>query len=190
MAAAGKCSQYPRSLASLWVLLSFSAALLITSCSRTVVGGYTDSPDKKYRIYGRVYGAFGRSFLASPTKTVRISIVRSTDNGALFEKEYRVKGFDVGWDAAWKGNEELTVVVFDYGPGVEFHGQKQDEPKRREIRTMTYYYDRTAEHFTERRGLFTTATDITTPPPAGGSPETHWESVSDLISTASFSMVQ
>ena len=34
------------------------AVLGANGCSRTVVGGYTDSSDNKYRVYGRVYGAY------------------------------------------------------------------------------------------------------------------------------------
>src|SRR5437867_1671922 len=108
------------------VALFFSCVLLLiavlgaTGCSRTVHGGFVDSPDKKYRFYGRVYGAYGRSFLENTAKTVWISIVANDANETLlFRKEYRVNGSDVGWDATWDNQDNLTVVIYDYGIGVE-----------------------------------------------------------------------
>ena len=133
---------------SIFLILGlFSCALI--GCSRTVIGGYTDSPDKKYRLYGRVYGAYGRSFFESTTKTVRISIVANDEKESLlFTKDYRVKGFDVGWDVIWKDANNLSLFIYDYGPNVEFSGLQKDEPPRRPIATMTYRFDANRATFT------------------------------------------
>ena len=78
--------------------------LLLPGCSRTVIGGFVDSPDSKYRMYGRVYGVFGRAFLDDTDKTVRISIVlNDARETILFRKEIRVKGSDVGWHYQGRG---------------------------------------------------------------------------------------
>ena len=104
-----------------------------------MTGGFTDSPDKKYRVYGRVFGALGHTFADDTRKTVRISIVANDTNATLlFRKEYRVKGADVGWDATWNDHNDLSVVIYDYGPGVTFHGLRKDEPPRRLFRTIGY----------------------------------------------------
>jgi hypothetical protein len=47
----------------------------LPSCSRTVLGGYQDSPAEKFRVYGRIYGAYCRSFRDNTRKTIRVSIV-------------------------------------------------------------------------------------------------------------------
>jgi hypothetical protein len=136
--------------------LLYSAFLLglvmaFLGCSRTVTGGFDDSLDKKYRVYGRVFGAYGRSFIDNSRKTVRISIVANdTNETLLFRKGYRVEGSDVSWDSTWDERNDLTVVIYDYGPGVLFTGLKKDAPPRRHIRTMAYQFDPKTGAFTEQ----------------------------------------
>ncbi|MCW5554630.1 MAG: hypothetical protein KIS67_21025 [Verrucomicrobiae bacterium] len=130
-----------------------AAALLMASigCSRTVTGGFCDAPDNKHRMYGRVYGALGHAFVDETAKTVRISIVETDGNERLlFRKEYRVRGSDIGWEAIWNGNHELTVVIYDYGAGVQFHGFKESEPPRRNIRSLKYRFNPSSANFTEQ----------------------------------------
>ena len=130
--------------------LLFLTILLNLGCSRSVVGGYIDSPDKQYRVYGRVYGIYGRTLLDSPSKTVRISIVKAVGNETLLHKdEYSVSGFDVGWDTIWSEHGKLIVVIYDYGPGVEFHGLTKNEPQRKNIRTVIYRFDTNSDSFTK-----------------------------------------
>ena len=113
--------------ATLWVMRNSVAPVLLllalmaifTGCSRTVTGGFEDSPDKKYRLYGRVYGALGKAFLDKTRKTVRLSVV--TNNAVetvLFTREFRVTGSDVGLNWTWDKDANVTVAIFGYGPRV------------------------------------------------------------------------
>jgi hypothetical protein len=100
------------------------------------VGGYSDSPDKRYRMYGRRYEGFGSS------KTIRITIVTNDNAEAtLFSKQYPFHGDDIGWDASWDSHDNLKVVIYDYGEGVWFNGLKKDEPARRVFQTLSYHLD-------------------------------------------------
>jgi len=101
-------------------------------------------------MYGRVYGAYGRSFLDSTAKQIRISIVTTGGSQTLlFRKEYRVKGSDVGWDATWDEHNHLSIVVYDYGPGVDSTiGEKNGNPKQN-LLTLTYHFDSKSGAFTE-----------------------------------------
>jgi len=85
----------------------------VGGCTRTVEGGFSDSPDKAFRMYGRVYGALGKSFTDDTAKTVRISIVRSDPKETLiFRREFRVRGGgDVGWHCYWDTNSNLVVTI-------------------------------------------------------------------------------
>ena len=81
------------------------------------MGGFEDSPNKLYRVYGRVYGAYGQSFLARTDKTVRISIVSNDKNETLLlRKEYQVHGGDVGWSSIWNATGDLSLAIFEKGP--------------------------------------------------------------------------
>jgi hypothetical protein len=132
------------------MLLLLGLATTFVGCSRTVIGGFTDSPDKKYRVYGRVFGALGHAFIDDTVKTVRITIVANDERETLlFRKEYRVKGSDVGYDATWDEHNNLAMVIYDYGPGVQFHGLAKDAPPERHIRTLSYHFDSKAGTFTE-----------------------------------------
>jgi hypothetical protein len=93
--------------------------LICFGCSRTVTGGFTDSPDKKFRMYGRTYGALGVKFIDKTRKTVRISIVASDSaETLLYRREFHIKGSDVGWDCTWDKDDNATVVIYDYPPNV------------------------------------------------------------------------
>jgi hypothetical protein len=133
-----------------WTLLA-SAALVLVGCTRTVMGGYTDSPDKKFRIYGRVYGQYGRSFLEQGPKQVRISIVAGpiSDETLLLRREYRVQGFDVGWAADWDEHNNLTVVVHDYGRGIDRWDAKKNGSPTNHLLTLVYRLDPKTRKFVE-----------------------------------------
>ena len=134
-----------------WLLaIGLTATLGSAGCTRTVVGGYTDSPDKTYRVYGRIYGAYGRSFLENTPKTVRISIVTAAGNETLLlRKEYRVQGYDVGWDAAWDEHHNLTVALFEYPAGTSRWDLTKKGSPTNHIRSVTYRFDSKGRTFTE-----------------------------------------
>jgi hypothetical protein len=97
-----------------------------------------------------VYGAFGRSFLESPSKLVRISIVpASAQEKLLFRKEYDVKGYDIGWSAIWVDRTNLTVIVYDYGPGVSHRDGSNHRTNH--ICSWSYSYDAASGKFIEQR---------------------------------------
>ena len=131
-------------------VVALVATMGFLGCTRTVVGGYIDSPDKKYRVYGKIYGPYGRSFLDNTPKTVRISIVTVPGNETLLlRKEYRVQGSDVGWDANWDEHHNLTVVFFQYPPGVSRWDLSKKGSPTNHIRTVAYRFDSKAATFTE-----------------------------------------
>ena len=47
----------------------------------------------------------------------------------LFRKEYRVKGSDICLNSTWDKEDNITVVVYDYGRGVDhFDGIAKGAP--------------------------------------------------------------
>lgn len=125
--------------------------IALLGCSRIVTGGYEDSIDKKYRVYGKCIGPRGPVDIDSSAKTIRITIVANDDRETqLFRKEYRVRGEDVGWEATWGQSNSLNVVIYDYGEGITFHGPKTNEPPRRVFRTLFYGLDPTKATFVEQ----------------------------------------
>jgi len=131
-------------------LLGF-AALLLAGCSRTVIGGYSDSPDTKYRVYGRIYGAFGHSFMDETDKKISISIVAAGGTEKLlFKREYRVHGSDVGWDGTWHDGTNLVIEIFEYPPGVNPWDLSKKGTPTNHIRTLTYFFDSKAGKFAEQ----------------------------------------
>ena len=136
-----------RSLLSASVLC---AVIFVVGCSRTVLGGYTDSPDKKYRVYGRVYGAYGRSFVDNTPKTIRISIVAAIGGEKLLlRKEYRIQGADVGWDATWDEQDNLTLAIFEYPPSISRWDLTKKGAPTNHILGVIYHFDSKTVTFTE-----------------------------------------
>lgn len=132
----------------------FSIVLFVMSfmgCSRTVTGGFTDSPDKQFRLFGRVLGAYGRSFIENTKKTVIISIYKNDKtNMLLLKRTYVVIGSDVGWEAYWDINNNVTVVIYDYGLDLQHHGMKKEELPQRIISKIKYISDSKHHTFSEQ----------------------------------------
>ena len=91
----------------------FLAMPLLSSCSRTVIGGYSDSPDSRFRVYGRVHGAYGRSFLETTPKTVSITIVEKSGEKVLFRKQFRVIGGYLKWEPTWRADDTLVIEIVE-----------------------------------------------------------------------------
>jgi hypothetical protein len=84
-----------------------------------VVGGYEDSPDNKYRLYVRTFGAYGHAFADNTTKNLQISIFpKDHQRTPLFTKEYRIRGSFMCCSSLWDKENNIRVIVYDYGPGV------------------------------------------------------------------------
>ncbi|SRR5258708_7258033 len=148
-------SRSTRPLATPLVRLCFGAILLgglmqVLGCTATYRGGSTISPDGNYRIYGHVRGAYGHAFIDETAKKIWITIAR-TDNKEtpLLERKYRVHGSDVGWTAIWDPRDNVTVVFFDYGPGIYWEDARKTGVEKRPIRTVTYRFDSEASSFIE-----------------------------------------
>lgn len=134
-----------------WAFAAVTAILFATAgCTRTVHGGFDDSPGKKYRLYGRVYGAYGKPFLADTWKTIRITIV-SVEGGEklLFTKEYRFRGFNVSWDSKWDGDYDLTVTISNLPPGGGVNVSQGPGPQSENLRIFRYRFDLKAARFVE-----------------------------------------
>src|SRR5438067_12739014 len=98
----------------------FCIAMLV-GCSRTVTGGYEDSPDGKYRLWVRKFGAYGQAYVDRTPKTIRIRLVKVLGDKnhwqekLLFEKNYRFTCGFVDMDTTWDKENNLTLVVYDWG---------------------------------------------------------------------------
>ena|SRR5438552_8100781 len=124
---------------------------LFLGCSRTVVGGFSDSMDKKYRLYGRVQGAYAHSYVEQTPKTVTISIV-ATDRGErlLFTKKYRLVGSDVSWNASWNMQDSVTVSIYDYGPGIGYSDSPGHGVPTNQLCTVSFCFDAKTGTFAEQ----------------------------------------
>jgi hypothetical protein len=133
-------------------LLLLTAVTGLLGCSRTVTGGFQDSPDKKFRLYGRVYGALGRAFVENTKKTVRISIVANdATETLLLRKEYRVRGADIGWSSIWDSQDNLTVAIFESGPGVGGLRGAEVPTASNHIETASFLLDKQTGKFHEKK---------------------------------------
>ncbi len=119
---------------------------------RTIIGGYSDSPGKGYCVYGKICGAYGKSFLDDTDKKIVINIVESgTTEKSLLRKEYRVHGSNVGWKATWDAHTNVTVIVFEYPPGYNRWDTTRKAPLIKELRKWNYNFDARAKNFAEEQ---------------------------------------
>ena len=151
-----------------------------TGCVSIYHAGGDDSPDGRYVIFGHVRGAGGRAFDDETWKTVFITIETNTNekativtnyqNGAivsetvvavngktemplqkpLLEKKYHVYGSDVCWDAIWGKDDNITVFLYDYGPGVYWEDARKNGTPKRGIRTLHYVLDSESGRFLDQ----------------------------------------
>src|SRR5688572_6944937 len=83
-------------------------------CTRTVVGGFVDSPDNTVRVYGRMKGAYGRAYTDVTPKTISITIVKiDKEETVLFSEDYPVKGGDLTWRSTWAAKNTLVITVIN-----------------------------------------------------------------------------
>jgi hypothetical protein len=123
-----------------------------------VTGGYEDSPDGRYRLWVRTFGAYGHAFSERTRKTIRIRLVErigdtdAWDEKLLCEKTYHFKCADFDLKPLWGTNHNLTVVVYAWDAW-EDATSDADAQKRgvasNYIATLTYDFDKNAGMFTE-----------------------------------------
>lgn len=130
---------------------------LIVGCSRTVTGGYEDSPDGKYRLWVRTFGAYGRAFVDRTPKTIHVRLVEllgdenNQNEKLLFENDYRFTCADVCLQASWDTNNNVTAVVFDWPGGVTGSNAKKQSIASNYIATLRFDLDKSTGNFTERK---------------------------------------
>jgi len=119
----------------------------------TYNAGSVDSPDGKYLVHGHVRGAYGRAFIDQTEKAIWVTIfeISGGSEKSLFQRKYRVQGSDVCWDADWDKDDNLTLVFYDYGPGVNFYDARKSGTPKRQICTMRYHFDSKIGSFAEKR---------------------------------------
>jgi hypothetical protein len=107
-----------------FITLTASMAVLAAflGCSRIATGGYTDSPDGKYRCWMREFGPLSYSLIDHYTDRIQVAeVLANTKTNyvekILFTKKYRFK-HSVEIDASWDKENNLKVIFYDYGPGV------------------------------------------------------------------------
>lgn len=121
---------------------------LVSCGSRTVTGGFSDSPDRQFRVYVRVYGAVGQSFVSETAKTLVVSIVAARSKETLLRKDsYRVQGSDVGWDLTWDPHNAPSITVYDYGTNVDYYRARDMGAQKRVLMKLSYRYDPVARKF-------------------------------------------
>lgn len=128
------------------LLLGTTISLL--GCSRTVTGGYEDSPDGKYRVWIRNFGAYGHAFTDRTRKIVRIRLVgiigakHKWEEKLLFTKEYHFQCSDVMVDTSWDKEDNLNAVIYDYAPGVYWEDARKAGSPSNYIATVSLILDK------------------------------------------------
>jgi hypothetical protein len=139
------------------LLVPLVCLALLQGCSRTVTGGYDDSPDGKFRLWVRTFGAYRHAFVDRTRKTIRVRLVEvigdknNWNEKLVFEKKYHFTCADVGLETSWDTNNNLTAVVYDWPDGlVESDAEKQGIASNY-IATLRFKFDKNTGKFTEQR---------------------------------------
>ena len=132
-----RASRLLLAFAFVWIFLG-------SGCTRTVVGGFVDSPGNTYRVYTRGFGGLGAAYVDETSKQYRISVVTTGSIGS--EKDVGEVMFDFPAAArlsskiTWTGEKEFAVQFFDYGDGVSGYDVKNDPSKRRKLGVAVFTY--------------------------------------------------
>lgn len=147
-----------------------------SGCMSTYIAGSDVSLDGKYVIYGHIRGAGGHAYTDLTGKTVFITIetkgtqilqiktnyqngviasekavaVSGKPGKPLLKKKYHVRGSDVGWGDVWEKGDNVTVFLYDYGPGVYWEDARKNGIPERRIRTLHYELDSKSGRFVEQ----------------------------------------
>jgi hypothetical protein len=158
-------------------IVVISTVVCCIGCISTYTAGSDESPDGAYVVFGHIRGAGGRAYIDNTEKTVFITIeakgtqktavVTNYQNGTvvsesvvavsgkpgkpLLEKQYLIRGSDVCWDDVWGKDDNVTVFLYDYGPGVSSYDAKKNGTPKRQILTVNYRFDSKTGSFVEQR---------------------------------------
>ena len=68
----------------------------------------------------------------------------------LLEQKYRIRGSDMSWEDVWGKDDNVTVSIYDYGPGARSsYDPRKNGTVKREIRTFLYVFDSRSGRFVE-----------------------------------------
>jgi hypothetical protein len=144
-----------RSISRTLVLLG--SAVAIVGCSSTVTGGYRDSPDGKYRLWMRTFGAYRHAFVEHTPKTIRISLVKiigeksKWNEQPLFAKEYHFACADVCVTSSWDKQDNLSLIIYEYGSGVSSSYTEKTHAESNYIATPRFILDKQTGTFHEKQ---------------------------------------
>ena len=126
----------------------------LAGCSRAVTGGYKDSPDGKFRCWMRQFGPYNHTLRERYKTRIRVVEVINKTNWVekpLFTKEYQFSNPDVLIDPSWDKEDNLKIVLYDYGPGVSWEAARQAGLASNVIATVSLIMDRKTGMYHEQK---------------------------------------
>jgi hypothetical protein len=126
--------------------------VVATSCrSRTMVGGFSDSPDGRAKLLIGVHGAPGHAYDEETLKEIVLEIKskRRDEEALLAKRHYRVSASCLDWKVSWDNGTEVILTFFDYGPGLDSAEAKRDQKPIRVICTLRYRFDSQRRSYSE-----------------------------------------
>ena len=117
---------------------SLGRSYLADTKKKVAVSIFALSPDAKRRSENEKKAASAAGGWSGDHNPGAIVIPTNT---LLFRKEYRIKSSDLNWSSAWGEHQDLTIVFYDYGPGVEVPYASRNVAPKRLLRTMNYQFN-------------------------------------------------
>ena len=121
--------------ATCYIRGSLGRSYLADTKKKVVVTIFALSPDAKARSENEEKAASAAGGWSGDHNPGAIVI---PTNALVFRKEYRIKSSDLNWSSTWGESNNLTIVFFDYGPGVEVPYASLNVAPKRLLRTMNY----------------------------------------------------
>jgi hypothetical protein len=76
---------------------------------------------------------------------------RKSDREALFYHRYKYIGADLDWQVRWGSPEDVTIDLYDYGPGVLAMGGAKTGAPSNHLATIEFMMDQENGRFTEKK---------------------------------------
>ena len=136
-------------------ILASTAAVILSGCMHTVVGGNPDvSPDKKYALGIEIYGASGKAYTAKTKKRVYLWVATNGSHEksmTLLDKKYVFSAADLGCNVHWNTPEEVSVVFFDYGDGIYAGDARKSSTPSNYVASLVFHHDSKTGRFIETK---------------------------------------
>jgi hypothetical protein len=110
-------------------------------CMHTELGGNPEpSPDNRYAIATRAYGASGKPYSAQTKKRFRVWIGPKTSSNPAraFKKTYLLMAGDMAWKVNWHGPDEVAVDLYDEGRGTGFVRTEASSPASNHVASLLF----------------------------------------------------